>query len=423
MAEPTKFVTEDGKLKKNPSWVAWKAGQADAPPPAARSVVPLGQEPQITVVSTVSDMVECDVAMTEDTRSAVEFLQGQDFLSRYYGRATGPSDVLSRLEALFAQYEVPVGMLTRLLSMAFKETLGQVSLDDSGSMDTVMTRGGSKGKTRWAVAMDRLRFLTRVFSILRLELRVRGLNNPAVVTVDQAGKSIDAVIQEWDELVTSIEMGGAGGLTASRAALVSILAEQERSGRHTSIYVIFAGRPSDAIPAELGAMMLSRPDPAKTPITMIACTDVDADVEWVGAIEEQATAQGRLSFLAAMDDYETEAAEVLRDQGAFFSGLYTMGLYFICMLFAAQDPYGLDALDDDYPLTWGMLDGLLGRVTTEAEWQCYIDGYFSNPKRVDADGKSTLADLERKYGALRAKLKTKTQASADLPEVQLLLAS
>jgi hypothetical protein len=69
--------------RRIPTGVAWKAQQDGGPSPAPKAIKT--PEEQITPVCTVEDCVENDVPMTEDTNTAVEFLQEHDFIQRYDG--------------------------------------------------------------------------------------------------------------------------------------------------------------------------------------------------------------------------------------------------------------------------------------------------------------------------------------------------
>jgi len=124
MTDVPKFIKIDGKLKKNPAWLA----KQNAPSQTK------SEKEQITVVSTVTDMVENDLPMTEETQDAVEFMQERDFLERYAvnGKVPDSDQLLALLEKLFAADEIPVGQLNKLMAMVNDETVGEVILDDSG---------------------------------------------------------------------------------------------------------------------------------------------------------------------------------------------------------------------------------------------------------------------------------------------------
>lgn len=431
-----KFIVIDGKLKKNKFYV-----DHNAPPPPYTPLSSNMVSEMIVPVCSVMDMVESNLPQTEDLITATTALMDRSFIERYDGKVKNSSEILEMLDKLFLSLEVPVGLLNKLLAMVYQETVGEVDLDDSGSMNSKM----NTGKTRWEEAIEQLRFITQVYSILRLRLRVRGLNRYnltsdltkapqhlyGVKEVSTKDKTIDQVDAEWksycDDLLSFgppkqlVDGAQYGYGTPTHASLTQVLKDCEERGGHSSIYLIFDGCPTDATTQQMCDLLLQRkrPKPELCPVIMIGCTDNDTDLEWASEVEEQATTSGHPSYLATMDDYDQEFKEVLHDQGDFFMGFYTLGTYRICQLCAASNPYDLDALDDDYPFTRGMLNGLMGREVTYKEFDVYLDKYFNNQHRTSTERRA----VQNKYSHLKDELCRMDIASTDIPDIAKIIAN
>jgi hypothetical protein len=78
-------------------------------------------------------------------------------------------------------------------------------------------------------------------------------------------------------------------------------------------------------------------------------------------------------FTSETDDFVSERKEVLHDQGPVFP--YTKGLWLMCLLVGAINPYDLDALDESRPLSRFTMSQLLGRDLTPQEYRRYFDAF------------------------------------------------
>merc|ERR1712048_1557809 len=79
-------------------------------------------------------------------------------------------------------------------------------------------------------------------------------------------------------------------------------------------------------------------------------------------------------YCSEADDFQDEANEVLRDQGAALP--YSMGFYIVCSLVAAMNPDDLDAMDESVPFTKHTLDNILGVQHTDAMYRHYFDCFL-----------------------------------------------
>ena len=104
-------------------------------------------------------------------------------------------------------------------------------------------------------------------------------------------------------------------------------------------------------------------------------------------------------YCSESDDFNDEAREVYKDQGAALP--YSKGFHLICQLVAAMNPDDLDAMDESIPFTKFTLDNLLGIVSNDASYQHYFDSFIeAQQKRVveidERTGQPSQLDLIRK---------------------------
>lgn len=104
-------------------------------------------------------------------------------------------------------------------------------------------------------------------------------------------------------------------------------------------------------------------------------------------------------FVSESDDFDDEAREVYRDQGAALP--YTRGFHIICQLVAAMNPDDLDAMDESVPFTKFTLDNLLGIQNNEETYRHYFDCFVEAQRQrvVDVDektGRPKQADVLKK---------------------------
>jgi hypothetical protein len=119
---------------------------------------------------------------------------------------------------------------------------------------------------------------------------------------------------------------------------------------------------------QIKQLVADRRAPQDNPITFFSISENDEDVEWMKELEEVAP------FVAEFDDYQSEAQEVLGDQGQAFP--FTKGFYLVGSLVAAMNPEDLDAMDESVPFTSSTLNNLLGVDYSEREYQYYFNGFL-----------------------------------------------
>ena len=193
------------------------------------------------------------------------------------------------------------------------------------------------------------------------------MTTPLTLTFQQAGKSPQQFQAEAHQILSDTFANLQMGVTPTKKILTASFKDAAAHPEHpTSHYLLTDGVPSDSSVGELTSLINKRADPERNPLTLISCTNVDSECEWMKEVEEKA------KFCSEVDDYGDESREVKKDQGDGFP--YTKGLWLLSNLVASISPDDLDALDEDVPLTKFTLDELMGRVHSPEEY----DYYFSH---------------------------------------------
>jgi hypothetical protein len=301
------------------------------------------------------------------------------------------SEVLDILSTLFAKYEVPIGLLHKLIALKNYDLV--FVLDDSGSMSTLSnlttndyssdymrgvcsgyqsTVSGPKRISRWDEEEDRLHLLMDFLVWIPTGLlKITFMNRANIIIVDKAsGLGPQALLDKvHTDIRTVFSKGPAGGTPIKRCLDQSIALGNIKP---TMIYLFTDGQPSDATIDSLKLLCKYRPKPINSPITFVSCTDEDAEVQWMKDVEEDG------DYMSEIDDYVSERKEVLDSQGSGFP--YTRGLWIMSLLVSAINPYDLDALDDEKPMRKSALSEILGYTLSESEYMIYWNGH---PKHND----------------------------------------
>lgn len=366
----------NGVMKMNPAYKRWKDAESGAVPVA--SAVPFNPN-ALAVVSNMDDHMKLNedlgmnVPLAESTDATIEMMQEPE-ISMEAGMQ--PDEMVDQLGAVLGKYEVPMGLMNKLMMLSEYASL-EFIIDDSGSMqmnsDTInpVTR---RPNTRWQEAHQRLKEMIEILAFVPFnQIGLEFLNRKDRVTLKRNGMSPADFLRVANEQIDTQFARGPSGTTPA----LEKLQESFLRGQGVSIARYFFG---DGLPnggqraiAEIVKIVKNRPEPALNPVTFLSCTNEDEAVEWMKDCEEIAP------YCSESDDFGDESREVLEDQGEALP--YTRGFWLICQLVAAMNPDDLDAMDESVPFTKLTLDNLLGIQHNEESYRYYFDCFVRNQQK------------------------------------------
>lgn len=373
-----KYLFENGVMKLNPKYQKPDAGKTTVAEP----------NKALAIVSTPDDVQNASelqmektgqpMQLSEATTASMEILQDEEFLEKF--KAAQPldgGDLLDGLTSYFAKYEVPIGMVNKLLVLS--EYKLNFLIDDSGSMsldsDTLTSEShpamqakfkamGKSGKmTRWEEAEDRLHVMIDMLAYIPTnEITISFLNRNAKLSLSHQGVTPAEFTAKAHADINGVFKSKPSGGTPIFGRLVEAFGSTKSSTMH---YLFTDGVPSDAPVDKVKNLVKNRMNPKLSPLTFISCTENDDEANWMKEIEEDAP------FVSELDDFKSERAEVLHDQGATFP--FSKGFWLLCLLAAAINEDDLDALDESVPFTKMTMNNLMGRKLSADEYKLYFD--------------------------------------------------
>ena len=367
---PKKYIKENGVMKLNPAWKAWKEAQGQ---PATTALNP---DQALPVASNMDDYFQMqetsmemgygDVPMAPNMESTVEIMQDPDNCRRV---GISSDAMLDNLGRVFAKHEAPMGLMNKLLMLTEFDEL-EFIVDDSGSMSMQSDTKDQHGRyqTRWEEVRMRLKEMVEILAYVPSPpLHIHFLNRRDPIKVQRSGETPEIFMNNvYGQIDRAFMRGPSGGTPVRECLEASFKAGFQR---RVARYLFCDGCPNggqrsiDAITQ----LAKNRPDPEGNPLTFLSCTNEDDQVEWMKEAEEVAP------YCAEYDDFEDEAREVMRDQGDVLP--FTKGFHLIGQLVGAMNPDDLDAMDESAPFTKFTLDNLLGVQMTEPEYRRYWDGF------------------------------------------------
>ena len=390
-----KFITLNGVLQRNPAWVDPNAAQSASPVSTVANPARA-----LTIVTSPDDAIEVSETLMQpvplSTAATIEMIQDDDITTKL--NVKDGSLLLDGISKIFAQYEIPVGLLNKLLML--NEYALNFKIDDSGSMQSptdstvkdvsseymrekfiTAKRRSDSSMTRWEEAEDRLHiFIAMLAYIPTGPITLTFLNRRDALVLDRTGKTPEQFPKDAHEKITSLFVTPPAGRTPMLSNLTAMFAQSTQKTMH---YVLTDGVPSDATPEQVAKLVITRQHPQDNPLTFLSCTNEDAEAQWMKDIEEIAP------FTAELDDFGDEKAEVLNDQGPAFP--YSKGFWLLANLVAAINPDDLDALDESAPFTKGTMENLMGRALSQQEYNTYFSQHPAIDARVHATPNSLLA--------------------------------
>ncbi|OGT42039.1 MAG: hypothetical protein A3F13_00825 [Gammaproteobacteria bacterium RIFCSPHIGHO2_12_FULL_40_19] len=382
-----KFITVNGVLQRNPAWRDPNAAHSATP---ASTVASPAQA--LTIVTSPDDAIDASALLKQpvpaSTAATIEIIQDEAIISQL--NVNDGSVLLDGLSKIFAQHEVPVGLLNKLLML--NDYALNFKIDDSGSMQNTTDstvkdassrhmmekfakaqRRSDSSMTRWEEAEDRLHvFIEMLAYVPSGPITFTFLNRQDTLVLDRTNKKTpEQFLADAHEKISALFVIQPSGNTPMLRNLKNMFAQSSKKTMH---YVLTDGVPSDGTAKDVAKLVLERTNPQDNPLTFLSCTNEDSQAEWMKNIEEIAP------FTAELDDFGDERKEVLKDQGSTFP--YSKGFWLLGNLVAAINPDDLDALDESAPFTMGTMENLMGRALSQQEYDAYFGQHPAINTRV-----------------------------------------
>ena len=418
--EPSKFITEAGVRKLNPAWKAWKAAHdggaaAAAAPDAVVCVAPpmLNAATALPVVCSVAEQQQHLTGAQAAPAYAASLAQSMDAASAQLV-GVAPEQMMDRLARVFAKYEVPMGLLSKLQGLSNFQRMEMI-VDDSGSMGCEADARDTNGKkmTRWQEVHQRLQQMFELYAYVPAPpCTIRFLNRSDVIEVQHApGQPPEAFLAKTLQDIARSFTRGPSGSTPAQARIAESLARY--GGQATLRYFFGDGVPDGGEEAQeaITKLLVKRANPERNPFTFLSCTNEDAAVEWMKEAEEKA------AYCAEFDDFADEAGEILKDQGKAFP--YTFGMHLVGQLVAAFNPDDLDAMDESAPFTKQTLDSLQGYQCSAQEYDYYFNSFLEaqNARKCETKLDNIKKSYQASWRANREAFRT-ARIARDIPIVQ-----
>lgn len=386
-----KYIFVNGVMEINPKYVPdVKGGE-----PAKTTVA--DPKNSLAIISTMDDMAKASeakqnagagpVQASRATGSSITIMQDSYYIDKFEStKPLDPGELVDGITSYFAKYEVPLGLVNKLLALL--EYKMNFIIDDSGSMnqytdasmkdatDYIKKQYDPNGKRansyqhqmkRWEEAEDRLHiFIDMLAYVPTGPITFGFLNNKSkddVIVLEHKGKTPDQFKEEGHKKISAAFMRIKP--TYSTPILENLKAAFGTKEK-VMHYLLTDGVPDESIES-VKELVLKRANPEKNPLTFLSCTNVDSEADWMKEIEEKAP------FTAELDDFLSERKEVQHDQGSTFP--YSKGFWLLSSLVGAINPDDLDALDEDRPFSKKTMDDLMGRKLSDQEFRKYYDNH------------------------------------------------
>lgn len=380
-----KYITINGVMKKNPAYVDPNNPSIPVATAISAPNVPLA------IVSSLNDTeiaqeVQASQGITvptaPSTNDTIDMLQDDEMLANYKSRIPlEGGEIIEKLGKLFEKYETPLGMINKLMMLT--EYKLDFIIDDSGSMslptDVSVLDATEPVKTlianrlnrtpkqtdkmsRLEEAEDRLHIMLDILAYIPIEhIQIRFLNASAALTLERSGKTPDEFQNYAHQTIRErFSKLKANGSTPVQAALNTGF---NYSGKW-SHYLFNDGEPNEGGKL-IRDQICARENPENHPLTLISCTNRDEETAWMKQVDAEA------KYVAEIDDFNDEKNEIAKKQGPAFP--YTRGLWILCQLVSSINPFDLDALDENLPLTRYTMSNILGRQLNPVEYQYYFE--------------------------------------------------
>lgn len=383
---PKKYIRVSGVMKMNPAYKKWKEREGGGAP--ATTV----QNPDnaLPVISSMDDYEKfnedvkvsggAEFLLAESTNATIEMMQEPEICLE---AGMQPDEMVDELGNIMSKYEVPMGLMNKLMMLSELQSL-EFIIDDSGSMmcqsDTKNPQTG-KFNTRWQEAHQRLKEMVEILAYVPFnQIGIEFLNRKDRIALQRNGKNPRNFLADAYRQIDQQFVKNPSGTTPYLEKIQETLLRGQ--GASLGRYFFGDGVPNGGLHAqkEIVKVLMNRQNPQGNPITFISCTNEDAAVEWMKDAEEV------VPYCSESDDFGDESREVLRDQGAALP--YTKGFHLICQLVAAMNPDDLDAMDESIPFTKSTLDNMLGIENNEESYRHYFQHYVKAQQSRIIEGPS-----------------------------------
>lgn len=377
-----KYIFDKGVMKLNPAYTS-QHNQTSSLAEPNKSLAVISSTQDIMQASKIYEQATNEpMHLSESTASSMEIMQDQEYLEDFRSpQKLDGGELLDKLSNIFSKYEIPIGLVNKLL--ALKQYKLNFIVDDSGSMslasDVPLSQGteylkqchyGNSYMTRWEEAQDRLHIMVDMLALIPTgEVTIRFLNRSDKIILNHQGKTPEEFAHYAHQELQSKFSRGPNGGTPIYKRLKEAFSTTQVPTMH---YLFTDGVPGNGTKNDIDQIvnLIINPHeriPENNPLTFISCTDNDNETEWMKDIDDDV----RTKFVAEVDDFEAEKKEVLEKQGPALP--FSKGFWILCQLVAAINPNDLDAVDEAKPCTKKTLNDLMGRQLTDQEYQYYFD--------------------------------------------------
>lgn len=262
---------------------------------------------------------------------------------------------MRQFRAIAGKYEIRPDFCERLRQLEDYEII--VIADDSGSMNTRTTTPSTisssaaisaafaPSRTRWTELLEFCSIVSEIATVMDKDgIDIFFLNRPPALRVTSATNP------HFQHAFASPP----SGTTPLVSVLQHIIATKCR-GPERKVLIIIAtdGEPDGGSLGISEFVKTIKYRPTNTNITLLACTDDEASVEYMNTIDRV------IPGVDVVDDYQSELLEVRRAQGEKFP--FSYGDYIVKILLGSIDPE-MDQLDEK-PVRWGRSSGRKSRST------------------------------------------------------------
>lgn len=281
-APPKKYAKVNGIMKLNPEWKRWKESQGQTATSSPNS------NEALAVVTSMEDHAAfnqatvssggAEVPLSESTNATIEMMQEPEICVE---AGMSPDTAIDDLGAILSKYEVPLGLMNKLMMLSEYECL-EFIIDDSGSMGLQSDTFDPRTKqplTRWQEAQQRLKEMMELLAHVPFQkAEICFLNRTTRLSFVRSNRSPQMLLQDMYSQIDQAFSARPAGSTPAFEKLQESFAL--RSGRNIARYFFGDGIPNGGVAAQqqITAMLKNRPNPAMNPVTFISCTNEDEQV-------------------------------------------------------------------------------------------------------------------------------------------------